>query len=98
MEVIHGSVGISRKKSRGTIVQDLVSYAQAQNISGDWTDDERLLIEALREIDPIRRRGVIITALDQLNASLQDQEIKRNRNKKKLIQDAIKDLSKAMFS
>ncbi len=58
--------------------------------------NERSLIKALREIDPIRRRGVIITALDQLNASLQDKEIKRNRNKKKLIQDAIKDLSKTL--
>ena len=39
---------------------------------------------------------MIITALDQLNASLQDKEIKRDQNKKKLIQDAIKDLSKAV--
>ncbi len=62
----------------------------------ELTEDERILIEALREIDPVRRRGVIITALDQLNASLQDKEIKRNRNKKKLIQDAIKDLSKVV--
>ena len=39
---------------------------------------------------------MIITVLEQLNESLKDQEIKRNRNKKKLIQDVVKDLSKVV--
>ncbi len=80
-------------------VKKIYATADAEKsltLGPELTEDEHILIEALREIDPIRRRGVIITALDQLNASLQDKEIKRSRNKKKLIQDASKDLSKVV--
>lgn len=59
----------------------------------DLTDEERLVATAFREINPDRRRGVFINAIDELNNSLKDEEVRRDQRKRQLILNAIKILS-----
>ena len=59
----------------------------------DLTDEERQVATAFREISPDRRRGVFINAIDELNDSLKDEEIRRDQRKRQLILNAIKILS-----
>lgn len=79
-------------------LSDVKSFLEGNHEASDLaiTDEERQMIEALREIDPIRRRAVILSASIQLNEALNDREIKRDQRKKQLVQEAIKGLGKAI--
>lgn len=58
--------------------------------------DEIALVKALREIDPISRIGVYSTALIQLKEAQREEEIRRDKRKKAIIEDSINELKKAI--
>jgi hypothetical protein len=63
---------------------------------GRLTDEEITLIKALREIDPIGRRGVYLSALTQLNEAMREREIRRDKRKREILEDAARKLSRAV--
>lgn len=63
---------------------------------GRLTDEEITLIKALREIDPISRRGVYLSALTQLNEAMREREIRRDKRKREILEDAARKLSRAV--
>lgn len=69
---------------------------EAVPILGELKLEEVELIRALREIDQISRVGVLASAIQQLNEAMRDREIKKDKNKKKILENAIKVLSNAI--
>jgi len=55
-----------------------------------------MLIKALREIDPISRRGVYLSALTQLNEAMREREIRRDKRKQEILEEAARKLSRAV--
>ncbi|MFC1869112.1 hypothetical protein ACFL0H_13420, partial [Thermodesulfobacteriota bacterium] len=75
---------------------DGVSGAQANMAS--LSREELTLINAIRELDNIGKKGVYITAIGHLNEAMRDREIRKDKRKKEFLDKAIKDLSKAISS
>jgi len=60
------------------------------------TEEESELIQALRKIDPISRKGVYLSAVTQLNQAMREKDIRRDERKKAVLEKTIKVLSKAV--
>ncbi|GAG37025.1 unnamed protein product [marine sediment metagenome] len=58
--------------------------------------EEITLREALREIDPISRRGVYLSAITQLNEAMREKEINKDKRKKEILEKALEVLKKAI--
>ena len=58
--------------------------------------EERDLIEALRELTPIRKLGIYSSTITQLLA--QKNETRSNKSKKEILDKAVKTLSKAIHN
>ena len=89
----HGDAPDSDRGSYG------IPEAEGYGVTGVITrlsPAEMALVEALREIDPISRIGVYVSAINQLNEARRDKEVQKDKRKKRLIDRAIKELSKAM--
>ena len=69
---------------------------KVKEILASLSPEEMLLIEAIREIDPISRIGILSMAINQFNEAKRDPTIKNNDNKIKIIDKAIKALSKTI--
>ena len=80
---------------RGEIPEGADFLSWAAEI-GRLTDGEITLIKALREIDPISRRGVYLSALTQLNEAMREREIRRDKRKREILEDAARKLSRAV--
>ena len=83
----------SDRSSFGT--PDLSRHAVKKVIEG-LTTDEAILIEALREIDPISRIAVYSTAVTQLNEARREKQNLKDKRKKEILEKAVKILGKAI--
>ena len=64
--------------------------------TGSFTTEEQELIKALREIDPVSRKGIYFSAINQLRESMREKEIRRDKRKKEIIENALDVLKKAI--
>lgn len=62
----------------------------------DLSEEEARLIKAIREVDSFSRMGIYITAINQLNEAKREEEVKRDKKKQKIIDEAIVTLKKAV--
>ena len=58
--------------------------------------DEYELIKALCEIDPISRKGVYLSAMEQFNEAMRERNIRKDKRKKEILEKTIKTLTKAV--
>lgn len=75
------------------IVAD-VSYGSSK--SNPISDEEYELIKAVRELDPISRKGVYLSAITQLNEAMRERNIRKDKGKKEILDKTIKVLTKAI--
>lgn len=54
------------------------------------------MIKALREIDPIIRKGVYLSAMEQFNEAIRERNIRKDKRKKEILEKTIKTLTKAV--
>ena len=59
-------------------------------------DLEEELLKAIREIDPISRKGVYLSALTQLNEAMREKNIRKDKRKKEILEKTTKTLTKAV--
>ncbi len=81
---------------RGSYGVPDVDGFKVKKILESMTADELILIEALREIDPISRIGVYSSAITELNLARREKEVRKDKRKKEILDKAIKVLSKAI--
>ena len=60
------------------------------------TAEEQKLIKALREIDHVSRKGIYFSAINQLRESMREKEIRRDKRKKEIIENALDVLIKTI--
>ena len=60
------------------------------------TEHEYELISALRELDPISRKGVYLSAITQLNEAMKEKNIRKDKRKKEILEKAARALTKAV--
>ena len=58
--------------------------------------EENELITALREIEPISRKGVYLSAMEQNNEAMRERNIRKDKRKKEILEKTIKSLTKAV--
>jgi len=58
--------------------------------------EEYELITALREIDPISRKGVYLSSITQFNEAMRERNIRKDKRKKEIVEKTIKTLTKAI--
>jgi len=59
-------------------------------------NEEYELIQALRELDPISRKGVYLSAVEQCNEAMRERNIRKDKRKKEILKKTIKTLTKAV--
>lgn len=88
--------GSAKDSGRGSYgIPDIGSHMVKQ-IMASLSPEEIHLIEAIREIDPISRVGILSMAINQFNEAKREENIRDNKNKTEIIDKAIKVLSKAI--
>ena len=63
---------------------------------GNLSQEENELIKALRELDPLGRKGVYISAVGQCNEAMRERTIRKDKRKKEILEKTIKILTKAI--
>ncbi len=61
---------------------------------GAFTNDEKDMLHAFRELDPLDRRGAYLLIMDKFNEALKDKSIKKNERKSEILDDAIRALNR----
>ena len=64
--------------------------------SNPISDEEYELIKAVRELDPISRKGVYLSAITQFNEAMREKNIRKDKRKKEILDKTIKVLTKAI--
>ena len=62
----------------------------------DINREQAHAIAFLREIDPIRRKGVYVSAMEQCNEAMRERNIRKDKRKKEILEKTIKTLTKAV--
>ena len=58
--------------------------------------EEYELMKALREIDPISRKGVYLSPVTQFNEAMREKAISKDKRKKEMLEKTIRTLTKAV--
>lgn len=91
-----GDYSDSQDSDRGSYgIPDLGGH-QVQKVMTSLSPEEISLIEAIREIDPVSRVGILSTAINQLNEAKRDPNIGSDKRKIGIIDRAIKMLGRAI--
>ena len=80
----------------GVKLSDLLKLCLGQNLKYEFNKEEQELIKALREIDPISRKGVYLSAVTQFNEAMREKAIRKDKRKKEILEKTIKTLTKAV--
>ena len=100
----------TRKKENRLDFPKLIQWAVNNNVDLNWlllNDQqnkgflslnivEQELIKALRTIDPVSRKGVYFSAINQLRESMREKEISRDKRKMQVLENAVEVLKKAI--
>jgi hypothetical protein len=100
----------TRKKENRLDFPKLIQWAVNNNVDLNWlllNDQqnkgflslnivEQELIKALRTIDPVSRKGIYFSAINQLRESMREKEISRDKRKMQVLENAVEVLKKAI--
>ena len=100
----------TRKKENRLDFPKLIKWAANNKVDLNWLllDDrqnkgflspnieEQELIKALRAIDTVSRKGIYISAINQLKESMREKEISRDKRKMQVLKNAVEVLKKAI--
>ncbi len=83
------------------MIKDRLNESVAEHVDNfhaplSINNEEYELIKALRELDPLGRKGVYISAVGQCNEAMRERTIRKDKRKKEILEKTIKTLTKAI--
>lgn len=87
---------LARDSDKGSYGIPDLSGHEVRGIMASVSPEEMCLIEAVREIDPINRVGILSAAIHHLNEARRDEKVREDRARMEKIDQAIRVLSRAI--